>query len=55
MDAPAPWQVRFSDPATPLMEGIIMFHNDLMFLNVAISFFVLWMLICCIMIFHAPM
>jgi cytochrome c oxidase subunit 2 len=55
MDAPALWQVSFSDPATPIMEGIINFHNDLMFFNVAISIFVLWMLIRCIMIFHAPM
>lgn len=51
MDAAAPWQLSFSDPATPIMEGIINFHNDLMFFIVAISIFVLWMLIRCIMLF----
>jgi cytochrome c oxidase subunit 2 len=51
MDAPAPWQLTFHDPATPIMEGIINFHNDLMFFIVAISIFVLWMLIRCIMLF----
>lgn len=55
MDAPSPWQLSFSDPATPIMEGIINFHNDLMFFNVAITIFVLWMLVRCIMIFYAPL
>jgi len=31
MDAATNWQLSFSDPATPIMEGIINFHNDLMF------------------------
>jgi len=51
MDAATNWQLSFSDPATPIMEGIINFHNDLMFFIVAITIFVLWMLIRCIMIF----
>merc|ERR1712100_802414 len=54
MDAASPWQYSFSDPATPIMEGIINFHNDLMFFIVAITIFVLWMLIRCIMLFAAP-
>ena len=54
MDATGPWQLSFSDPATPIMEGIINFHNDLMFFIVAVTIFVLWMLIRCIMIFAAP-
>lgn len=54
MDATGPWQLSFSDPATPIMEGIINFHNDLMFFIVAITIFVLWMLIRCIMLFAAP-
>ena len=29
MDTARPWQYSFSDPATPIMEGIINFHNDL--------------------------
>ena len=30
-DASESWQLGFQDPATPVMEGIITFHNDLMF------------------------
>lgn len=52
MDAASPWQFSFSDPATPIMEGIINFHNDLMFFIVAITIFVLWMLLRCIFIFR---
>jgi len=51
MDVAGPWQFSFSDPATPIMEGIISFHNDLMFFIVAITIFVLWMIIRCIAIF----
>lgn len=51
MDVASPWQLSFSDPATPIMEGIINFHNDLMFFIVGITIFVLWMLTRCIMIF----
>ena len=54
LDIASPWQFSFSDPATPTMEGIIYFHNDLMFFIVAISIFVLWMLLRCIFIFKAP-
>jgi cytochrome c oxidase subunit 2 len=51
MDAAGPWQLSFSDSATPIMEGIINFHNDLMFFIVAITIFVLWMLLRCVIIF----
>jgi heme/copper-type cytochrome/quinol oxidase subunit 2 len=34
----------FQTPATPIAEGIIHFHHDLMFLLTFICFFVLWML-----------
>ena len=53
LDAASPWQLSFSDPASPVMEGIINFHNDLMFFIVIITIFVLWMLLRCIMIFAA--
>jgi cytochrome c oxidase subunit 2 len=53
-DAAGPWQFSFSDPATPIMEGIINFHNDLMFFIVVITIFVLWVLVRCIVIFAAP-
>jgi heme/copper-type cytochrome/quinol oxidase subunit 2 len=39
-EAAEPWQLSFQDPATPTMEGIINFHNDLMFFIVFISIFV---------------
>ena len=29
-DAAQDWQLGFQDPATPVMEGVINFHNDLM-------------------------
>ena len=54
MNAVGPWQYSFSDPATPIMEGIINFHNDLMFFLVAIIIFVVWMLFRCVQIFLAP-
>ena len=31
LDIAEPWQLGFQDPATPVMEGIINFHHDLMF------------------------
>lgn len=44
-DAAEPWQLGLQDPATPIMEGIINFHNHLMFFMVFIAMFVFWMLI----------
>lgn len=38
------WQVGFQDPATPIMEGIINMHNDLLAYMVAITLFVVWLL-----------
>lgn len=38
------WQLGFQDPATPIMEGIINLHHDLMFFISVISVFVTWML-----------
>jgi len=43
-DAAENWQVGFQDPATPIMEGIINLHHDLMFFIVVVSVFVSWML-----------
>lgn len=44
MDAAEDWQLGFQDPATPIMEGIINLHYDLMFFICVISIFVSWML-----------
>jgi len=43
-DAPESWQIGFQDPATPIMEGVLNFHNHLMFFLVLIVVFVIWLL-----------
>jgi len=43
-DAPIPWQMGFQEAATPIMEGIISLHNDIMGIIVFITIFVTWML-----------
>ena len=53
LDAAEPWQFGFQDPATPVMEGIINFHHDLMFILIMITIFVCWMLFRCITLFDA--
>nr|WQF69410.1 cytochrome c oxidase subunit 2 [Bostrychia moritziana] len=44
-DTAESWQINFQDPATPIMEGIINLHHDLMFFVLTILVFVTWMLI----------
>ncbi len=44
-DSSENWQLGFQDPATPIMEGIINLHHDLMFFICVISIFVTWLLI----------
>ena len=44
MDAAEPWQLGFQDPATNIMEGILKFHNDIMFYMTAVAIFVMWLL-----------
>ena len=51
MDAAEPWQLSFQDPATPIMEGIITFHHDLMFFITVIMVFVVWMLVRCVQLY----
>lgn len=41
---PLPGQLTFQAPATPIMEGIIDLHHDIMFFLVLISIFVLYLL-----------
>lgn len=43
-DAARPWQFGIQDPATPVAEGIIHFHHDLMFILIFVVVFVCWML-----------
>jgi cytochrome c oxidase subunit 2 len=53
MDAAEPWQLGFQDPATPIMEGIINFHNHIMFFLTAIGVMVFWLLARCLIIYNA--
>ena len=47
-DAARPWQRGFQDPATPVAEGIIRFHHDLMMVLVLVAVFVAWMMGRCV-------
>jgi len=43
-DAAEHWQMGIQDPATPVMEGMIHFHNYLNFFIIVIGITVLWLL-----------
>ena len=45
LDYAHPWQISFQDPATPVMEGIIALHHDLMFVLSIIGAAVTWLLL----------
>jgi len=47
-----PWQLSFQDPGSPLMEGIINLHHDIMFVLVIVATLVFWMLARVLMLFH---
>jgi len=44
-DAAESWQIGFQDAASPMMQGIIDLHHDIMFFLITVLIFVLWMLI----------
>jgi len=44
MDAPEPWQMGFQDPATPIAQGLVDLHHDLMFFLLFVLGFVTWMM-----------
>ena len=44
-DAAEPWQMGFQDPATPIMQGLIDLHHDIMFFVIFIATFVFWMIV----------
>jgi cytochrome c oxidase subunit 2 len=50
-DAARPWQMDLQDPATPIMEGIVNFHNHIMFFITVIVVFVSWLMVRCIYLF----
>lgn len=45
MDYAEPWQLLFQDPATPVMEGIINLHHDIMFILIVITVAVTYILL----------
>lgn len=51
-DAAEPWQFGFQDPASPVMQGIIDLHHDLMTIMVFILGFVVWMLFRTVILFE---
>jgi len=46
------WQLGFQDPATPVMEGLINFHHDLMFFLIVIVIFTSWIVLRCVFFFN---
>lgn len=48
----APWQMYFQDPETPIMEGIINFHDKAMCLITFIVFAVGYILFRCVVLFQ---
>jgi len=44
LDSAEAWQLSFQDPASPVMEGIINLHHDLMFILIVILGLVMWIL-----------
>jgi len=51
-DAAQPWQLGFQDPSTPIMEGIIEFHDHLMFFITLIAIFTTWLLARCLFFYN---
>lgn len=51
LDSARPWQMNFQDPATPIAEGIINFHNHIMFFLTLVVIFVTWLLGRCLFFF----
>ena len=50
---PSPWQMGFQQSATPVMENIVWFHDFLLYLIIAITIFVLALLIICVVRFNS--
>jgi cytochrome c oxidase subunit 2 len=53
MGQPAPWEYKLQEAATPVMENITWFHNFLLWLIVAITLFVLVLLIIVVVKFNS--
>ena len=52
IDSAQPWQIGFQDPATPVIEGIIDFHHDIILVVVSITILVGWLLYRALVLFN---
>jgi len=52
-EAAEPWQLGFQDPATPIMEGIVNLHHDVMFIIVLIGVFVGYLMVRAVQLFSS--
>jgi cytochrome c oxidase subunit II len=53
-DCAEDWQFGFQDPASPIMDGIISLHHEIMYFLIVIVIFVSWMLLRIIQLFNNP-
>lgn len=53
-DAPVSWQLSFQDAASPIMEGIVNLHNNIMMIITSIFLFVFFILVRSIQLFKFP-
>ena len=51
-DSPESWQYGFQDPASPIMEGIINLHHDIVFYETVIFGAVSWIFFRTFVVFH---
>jgi len=51
-DVAEAWGMNLQDPATPIMEGIIDFHNELMLFITSIAVFTTWVLGRCLVFYN---
>lgn len=52
-DAPLPWAIGFQDPATPVMEGIISLHYEVIFYLIVIAVLIFWIMGRCLYLFNS--
>ena len=50
-ESAVPWQLGFQDPATPIMEGIVTLHHEVMAIIVFIGVFVAYLMVRCVQLF----
>lgn len=51
-DAAIPWQFGLQDPSTPVMQGILKFHHDLMVVLIFVCVFVIYVMCRSVQHFH---